>query len=175
MIILYHPKALKPYLVTKLMKNLIASIATMKATMFPITSVPILFARISIPSGSMNSLSILKSVAANIVGTARKNENSAAALRVSFWAIPPTIVAIERDTPGIMDIHWNIPIQNARFSVSSVFSLHLLNILSQKSMNIPPRISVTATTSTLSSIASIASLKSRPSTAAGMKATNSFQ
>ena len=72
-------------------------------------------------------------------------------------------------------MHWNIPIQNARFSVSSVFSLPLLNILSQKSMNTPPRMSVTATTSTFSSIASMASLKSRPSTAAGMNATKSFQ
>jgi undecaprenyl pyrophosphate phosphatase UppP len=29
-----------------------------------------------------------------MVGTARKNENSAAALRVSFWVSPPIIVAI---------------------------------------------------------------------------------
>ena len=42
---------------------------------------------------------------ANIVGTARKNENSAAFLRVKCCDIPPTIVAIERDTPGIIAIH----------------------------------------------------------------------
>jgi hypothetical protein len=115
------------------------------------------------------------SVAANIVGTARKNENSAAFLRVSFCAIPPTMVAIERETPGIIEMHWNIPIQNARFSVSAVFSSPLLNILSQNSMNMPPSMSVTATTVTLSSMASIMSLNSSPSTAAGMNATNSFQ
>ena len=32
----YHPKALKPYLVTKPMKNLMASNATMNATALPI-------------------------------------------------------------------------------------------------------------------------------------------
>ena len=42
-------------------------------------------------------------------------------------------------------------------------------------MNTPPTISMTATTSTLSSIASIKSLHNNPNTAAGMKATNSFQ
>ena len=110
-----------------------------------------------------------------MVGTAKKNENSAAALRVNPCDIPPTIVAIERDTPGIMEIHWNKPTIKARFSVKGVDSLPLLNILSQKSINTPPITSITATTTTLSSIASIASLKSNPKTAAGMNATNNFQ
>ena len=35
-----------------------------------------------------------------VVGTAKKKENSAAILRVSFCCIPPTMVAIERDVPG---------------------------------------------------------------------------
>ena len=52
------------------------------------------------------SLYVSRHVAPNIVGTARKNENSAAALRVSFCDMPPTMVAMERDTPGIMAIHW---------------------------------------------------------------------
>ena len=42
-------------------------------------------------------------------------------------------------------------------------------------MNTPPTMSMTATTVTLSSMASMASLHSRPSTAAGMKATSNFQ
>ena len=89
--------------------------------------------------------------------------------------MPPTMVAMERDTPGIIEMHWNIPIQKARFSVNFVSSLPLLNILSQNSMNTPPTISITATTTTLSSMASMKSLHNRPSTAAGMKATSSFQ
>jgi len=34
-----------------------------------------------------------------MVGTARKNENSAAVLRLNFWAIPPIIVAADREIP----------------------------------------------------------------------------
>ena len=173
-IIRYHPKALNPYLVTKLMKNLMASIATMKATTFPTISAVRLVVMISMPP-SMKSLAILYTVAANMVGTARKNENSAAAFRVSFCAIPPTMVAMERDTPGIIEIHWKSPMMKARFSVIWVFSFPFPNILSQNSMNTPPTISMTATTVTLSSISSMKSLKSRPRTAAGMKATRSFQ
>mgnify|MGYP003335977598 CR=1 FL=1 len=41
-----------------------------------------------------------------MVGTAKKKENSAAAVRDNFWAIPPTILAPLRDTPGIMAKHW---------------------------------------------------------------------
>ena len=48
-------------------------------------------------------------VAPAIVGTARKNENSAAFLRVSLFAIPPTMVDIERLIPGITERHWNKP------------------------------------------------------------------
>ena len=110
-----------------------------------------------------------------MVGTARKNENSAAALRVSFWAMPPTMVAMERETPGIIEMHWKRPTMNARRSVILVLSLPLPNSLSQKSMNTPPTTSMMATTMTLSSMASIMSLNKSPSTAAGMKATRSFQ
>ena len=39
--------------------------------------------------------------AAAIVGIARKNENSAAAGRSRPMAMPPTIVAPERETPGM--------------------------------------------------------------------------
>ncbi len=42
----------------------------------------------------------LYTAAASIVGTAKKNENSAAALLVSFKLIPPMIVAALRLSPG---------------------------------------------------------------------------
>ena len=66
-----------------------------------------------------------------MVGTARKNENSAARLRVSPCVMPPTMVAIERDTPGMTDMHWNRPMLKARFSFTLFSSLPLLNSLSQ--------------------------------------------
>ena len=47
------------------------------------------------------------------MGTAKKKENSAAAFLDSFWVSPPTIVAADRDIPGINAIHWNKPITNA--------------------------------------------------------------
>ena len=115
----YQPKATNPYFVTKLMKNLIASNATMKATTLPTIKVVRFVDMISVPP-SMNNLAILYTVAANMVGTARKKENSAAFFRVSFCAIPPTIVAMERDTPGIIEIHWNNPIKKDLFSVKEL-------------------------------------------------------
>ncbi len=46
-----------------------------------------------------------------IVGMARKNENSAAArFDAPNSIIAPTIVAPERDTPGIIAMHWKKPI-----------------------------------------------------------------
>ena len=65
-----------------------------------------------------NKSSRSSSVAPAIVGTARKNENSAARLRVNPFAIPPTIVAIDRLVPGITDRHWKRPMLKARFSVT---------------------------------------------------------
>jgi len=41
---------------------------------------------------------------------ARKNENSAAALRSTFITSEPMIVAPERDTPGTSARHWHRPI-----------------------------------------------------------------
>ena len=70
----YQPKATNPYFVTKLMKNLIASNATMKATTLPTIKVVRFVDMISVPP-SMNNLAILYTVAANMVGTARKKEN----------------------------------------------------------------------------------------------------
>ncbi len=67
------------------------------------------------PDGSVNSFNSLYPPAAAIVGTAKKKENSAAFLRVNLVVIPPTIVAIDLDTPGIMAIHCQNPILRARF------------------------------------------------------------
>jgi hypothetical protein len=51
-----------------------------------------------------------------IVGMARKNENSAAAGRSSRSSMAPTIVAPDRDTPGISASTWHAPIPSARGS-----------------------------------------------------------
>lgn len=52
-------------------------------------------------------------VAASIVGTARRNENSTAIERLRPRARPPIIVAAARETPGMMASDWNIPMRIA--------------------------------------------------------------
>ena len=86
---------MKPYFVRKSIKNLIARIATMKATTFPIKRVSQFSLNNCIPVSEVNACNNLYPEAAAMVGTARKNENSAAVLRDNFCVIPPTIVAIE--------------------------------------------------------------------------------
>ncbi len=54
--------------------------------------------------------------AAVIVGIARKNENSAAAVRLSPAAMPPTMVAPDLDTPGTSANIWQTPTASARGS-----------------------------------------------------------
>ena len=49
-------------------------------------------------------------------------------LRVNPFAIPPTMVAIERLVPGMRDKHWKRPMRIARFSVIWFSSFPLLNI-----------------------------------------------
>ena len=44
-----------------------------------------------------------------MVGIASQNENSAAARRSAPSSIAPTMVAPERDTPGIIDRHCAMP------------------------------------------------------------------
>ena len=51
-------------------------------------------------------------VAASMVGTARKKENSAAALRVRFCCMPPIMDAALLLTPGIMARHCQMPMEN---------------------------------------------------------------
>ena len=104
---------------TKLIKNFIAKKATIKATTLPTIKGIILSCKICNQFSEVTNFNSLYAVAANIVGTARKKENSAAFFRVIFCAIPPTIVAIERETPGIIAMHWNRPIQTAFLGVIS--------------------------------------------------------
>ena len=97
----YQPKALNPCLDTKLIKNLIARRATINATILPMIRVSRLLDIILV--SSFISLKHLYTVAPNIVGTARKNENSAAAVLDTLIVDAPKIVEPERDVPGIKD------------------------------------------------------------------------
>ena|SRR3989344_3082387 len=51
-------------------------------------------------------------VAPSIVGTASKKENSTMVFLFKPVSNPPTMVAAERDIPGIIAIDWQRPIQN---------------------------------------------------------------
>ena len=93
------------------MKDLMAKYATIKAITFPIKRITHSLFEDSISSSFSSHMDF--TVAANIVGTAKKKENSAAAFRVSFCDIPPIIVAADRDTPGIIAILCTIPIIKA--------------------------------------------------------------
>ena len=80
--------------------------------------------------------------AASIVGTARKNENSAAALRVNFWLIPVMMVAALLLRPGnIMDNTWPQPIIKAvlLLTFSSESIVGFLKTLSINKSIIPPQ------------------------------------
>ncbi|CLP71241.1 Uncharacterised protein [Mycobacterium tuberculosis] len=48
-----------------------------------------------------------------MVGIARKNENSAAERLSVPISSEPTMVAPDRDVPGIIAMHWKSPILNA--------------------------------------------------------------
>ena len=48
-----------------------------------------------------------------MVGTASMNENSTMVRFEMPMSEPPTIVAAERDTPGMIAIAWKSPIRNA--------------------------------------------------------------
>ena len=66
-------------------------------------------------------------LAAVIVGIARKNENSAAAGRSSPSIMPPTMVAPDRDTPGISASAWQtlwsliVPLSKPGIVIGSIF------------------------------------------------------
>ena len=57
-----------------------------------------------------------------MVGIARKNENSAAERLSAPSSIAETMVAPERDTPGIIARHWNTPMARYIGSVNCVAS-----------------------------------------------------
>ncbi len=62
-----------------------------------------------------------KIVAASIVGTARRNENSTAVFRFVPKKSAAIIVAADRETPGITAIDWQRPIRTAFFVL--IFSI----------------------------------------------------
>ena len=67
----------------------------------------------TIPPSGVNSLKFLtisKPVAANIVGMAKRKENSVAATLFIPRRRPPMMVAPERDVPGTIARDWKIPI-----------------------------------------------------------------
>ena len=68
------------------------------------TTSPRLSKKISCPENPIVVLYKSYPVAANIVGTASKKENSIACFLSNPLNIPPTIVAAALDTPGIMEI-----------------------------------------------------------------------
>ena len=93
------------------------------------TIIPVRRTASSLPEKWKPNFTSLRRLAPNIVGTARKNVNSAA----TGLAIPirsaPTIVAPEREVPGKRAaISWNTPIMKAALYVSSsmVFTLGFL-------------------------------------------------
>ena len=64
------------------------------------------------------NFNIFNKLAPNITGIARKNVNSAATVRDTPIRSAPTIVAPERDVPGINASIWKIPIQISILNVS---------------------------------------------------------
>ena len=95
------PKALKLCFFTKLIRNSITISDTTKETAIPIKS------STSSKGDAVNpariNLSTLSKDAPSITGIARKKENSADAVRDTPVSIPPSIVAPEREVPGISD------------------------------------------------------------------------
>ena len=82
-----------------------------------------------------------------MVGMARKNENSAAERLSVPSSMAPTMVAPERDTPGIMARHWMRPILKAsdgRDSPSRRCSARASCMRSTSTSTMPPTISMTA-------------------------------
>lgn len=85
-----------PKRLTILINVLIANKATMNEIIPPMNN-----GRIWVASKVFASLKSLYKVAAVIVGTARKNENSVASFLFIPRVRPPTMVAPDLETPGI--------------------------------------------------------------------------
>ena len=112
-----------------------------------------------------------------MVGTARKNENSAAALLVSFCCIPPMIDAALRLTPGTIARHCHIPIINAFVNETcrSDCMRGRVNNLSTKSKTMPPAKRAMATVVVLSNNASIFLENKKPRIKAGITPAINFK
>ena len=114
--------------------------------------------------------------AAMSVGTARKNENSVAALRERPKSIPPMIVAPDRDVPGIRAKAWAMPTLSASSAFMSSTSAmrgtaaRARCLRSTHRITNAPAMKASATGTGWKSDALIALPSSSPSTAAGRKA-----
>ena len=110
-----------------------------------------------------------------MVGIARKNENSAAERLSVPSSSAPTIVAPDRDTPGIIAKHWQTPIASAIRGGKSIASWYfgLSGNRSTMSRMMPPMISVEQISNGLSnSTVLMKSCASTPITTAGRNASN---
>ena len=92
--------------------NLTNALTTNKAEINAATKPTAIFNMLSWVNTS--ALRIRSNVAApNMVGIAKKKENSVAALRDNPENIPPTMVAPDRDVPGIIATHCAQPTRKA--------------------------------------------------------------
>ncbi|MNT69304.1 hypothetical protein D3C72_2076120 [compost metagenome] len=109
-----------------------------------------------------------------MVGMARKNENSVAALRDRPNSKPPMMVEPEREVPGIIARHWAQPIFRASLQrMSSTWSTRITcSRRSAQSMITPPTTRAAATVMGLNRYSWIRSANNTPRTTAGMKAIN---
>ena len=159
------------------MKNLMANNATKKATIFPRPN-KIIFERVKINSGvSVYAFNNLYPVAAAIVGTAKKKENSAANFLVNPCCIPPIILAALLLTPGIIATHCQKPMMKD-FLLVICSSTEMFGFLKKESINInatPPNTMVIETTMGLSNNASMVSENNAPKISAGKTAMMSFK
>ena len=114
----------------------------------------------------------LSVVAPSMVGTARTNENSAAAPRDNPSNIAPMIVAAEREVPGKSARHWKQPMAKANGHASACRLVTRGSALRRSSTTnaTPPTKSAMATGRGLSRCASMRSSKAKPKTAEGTNA-----
>src|ERR1700675_4801724 len=122
------------------------------------------------------ALNSSSTVAPNIVGIARKNENSVAAGRDRPRSRPPMMVAPEREVPGIMDNTWATPIQIASAGLTaSTLSMRAVRLrLSIQRMRIPPTMNAVATGTGANRYFLMVFMNITPITAAGRNASTRF-
>lgn len=87
-----------------MVKNLMAKVAVIKEIIKPDKR-----KIISLGENERFDLRRSKPVAAAMVGKASKKENSTASVLESPMINPPTMVAADRETPGMMARDWNRP------------------------------------------------------------------